>query len=486
MSIKASYDVQSRRSLVERVIRTINLWRVLEDFQSDMVEEFEAWLDCICALCNLAVLDRQDRLSEIPDKDPPGVAHRIFSKLDPEPLPSVKAANGLPRHIKELLDNGPDFFGGFWRRSFRPTSMDRSISRINSCYMQQINCCAIPGGRFLIAFHAAASSQALGYIGGLVVDRNNFFLEHGCACTVGLASIEDDDSGDERPQRGKEENGGCSHIAACCELLARLQENPDDFVLVVREAKGPRLDTHFRSIPLQHALSQLNEAKQRVYIGKTPLDDRQPIPVCVCRRAREYYKGGVIVKCRVCEEEYHHKCLLLSKTAAGKLDDDWCCGFCVGACRDTVNKGNDEDDKEEQIHIADKEAEETWVILKSARKSKKQVKSPEPEKVTYRRFWTETPCYYRTSKRARVMEVRGIANWEDLSVAIAQNAAKNKTAMQRLKKAATAALKEGGHHVSDMQGMDGLQQATVTAELLDVLEDAHLLVVEDVVDQDDK
>jgi hypothetical protein len=33
-----------------------------------------------------------------------------------------------------------------------------------------------------------------------VVDRNNFFL-NGCACTVGLASIEDDDSGDEHPQR---------------------------------------------------------------------------------------------------------------------------------------------------------------------------------------------------------------------------------------------------------------------------------------------
>ena len=36
------------------------------------------------------------------------------------------------------------------------------------------------------------------------------------------------------------------------------------------------------------------------------------------------------------------------------------------------------------------------------------------------------------------------------------------------------------------KGMDGLQQVAVTAELLDVLEDADLLVVEDVVDQYDK
>jgi hypothetical protein len=268
--------------------------------------------------------------------------------------------------------------------------------------------------------------------------------------------------------------------------LARLQENADNYVLVVRETKGPRLDTHFRSILLQHALSQLKEASQRVYIGKTPLDKRQPIPVCVCRKARDSFKSAVIIKCRGCEEEYHHKCLSLSKKAAEKLEDDWRCGFCVGAGHDNVVKGNDEDDEVEHIPIANSGAEETWAIVKSARKSKKNDKSTEPEEVTYRRSWTETPCYFRTSKRARVMEVLGIATWEDLSGAIAENAEKNKAAMRRLKIAATAALKEGGHHVSDMQGMDGLQQAAVTAELLDVLEDADLLIVQQVVDEFDK
>lgn len=43
MSIKASYEVQSKRTLVEHVIRTVNEWRVLDDFTADGVEDFEAW-----------------------------------------------------------------------------------------------------------------------------------------------------------------------------------------------------------------------------------------------------------------------------------------------------------------------------------------------------------------------------------------------------------------------------------------------------------
>ena len=59
MSLKASYEVQSRRSVVERIIRKINEWRVLEDFRADQVAEFDAWLDCICALVNLRILAKR-------------------------------------------------------------------------------------------------------------------------------------------------------------------------------------------------------------------------------------------------------------------------------------------------------------------------------------------------------------------------------------------------------------------------------------------
>jgi len=49
------------------------------DFQVAQVEEFEAWLDCICALCNLKVLAKANRLEEIPEDEPAGFAFRIFA-----------------------------------------------------------------------------------------------------------------------------------------------------------------------------------------------------------------------------------------------------------------------------------------------------------------------------------------------------------------------------------------------------------------------
>ena len=226
-SIKATYEVQSKRSLVERVIRTINLWRELMDFQVAQVEEFEAWLDCVCALCNLKVLAKANRLDEIPEDEPPGFSFRIFSKPESKPLPAVKLAKEMPVHFKRLLDDGPHFAGREWVGSFRPTVQARSLSRVSSCSIVQINCCELNGGRFLISFHATASAQGLMYLGGLVVDRTKFFIKHGCSCSMGQGSIEDDDADDARPKRGVEEKGGCSHIAAACEVLARLQENPD-------------------------------------------------------------------------------------------------------------------------------------------------------------------------------------------------------------------------------------------------------------------
>jgi hypothetical protein len=61
------YLTQSKRSLVERVIRTVNEWRVLDGFNADDVDQFESWLDFVVAMVNLKVLADQRRLLEIPD-----------------------------------------------------------------------------------------------------------------------------------------------------------------------------------------------------------------------------------------------------------------------------------------------------------------------------------------------------------------------------------------------------------------------------------
>jgi hypothetical protein len=174
VSIQASYEVQSRRSVVERIIRKINEWRVLEDFQADQAAEFEAWLDCICALVNLRVLAKADRLAEIPADEPPGAEHRLFSVKDPDPLPAVKVKRkGLPSHFRDLFDDGPHFAGRKWERSFRPVPLKRGVSRVDSGYVLQINCCSMGDGAFLISFDAAASALELAYLGGKVEDDDD-------------------------------------------------------------------------------------------------------------------------------------------------------------------------------------------------------------------------------------------------------------------------------------------------------------------------
>ena len=109
-----------------------------------------------------------------------------------------------------------------------------------------------------------------------------------------------------------------------------------------------------------------------------------------------------------------------------------------------------------------------------------------PKPVTYTRLWGETVFFYRISKRKRVVELLGTSSWDQLEAAIQDNAEKNKQAMQRLKNAAAAVVKSGGHHVSDAQGMDGLESVVVTVEQLDILQDAGLLDPKAIIDNGDK
>lgn len=476
--------MQSKRSLVERVIRKINLWRGLEDFLAEDVAQFEEWLNCVCALCNLEVLAKSGRLESIPKDEPPGAQHRCFSGQEVLPLPAVKFANSVPPHIQRLLDDGPEFSNNYWTRCFRPTPMGRAESRRKSAYLLQVNCCMLASGQFIVVCYSAASSQSLTYLSGILCDRSNFFLKTACSCSIGNACIEDDDSDDERPQRGVEEKGGCSHIACLCDVLHDLQNGAGDFDLVVRKHKGPRLDAHLRFIPLKHGLSQLEEARKRIYLAKTPLDDPQPVPICICRKGVDKYLDAVILECRVCEEKYHHLCLVMKKKVARQVGDDWRCGFCITAKHDVQGRSDDEGDGVDDVDV-NLGNDETWVIAKIPRKKKGQAKAVDAENVMYCRLWTETPAYLRKVKRARVVAHRGIASWDELSELIQSEAKKNMDAMKRLKDAATQVLKQGGHHVSDTIGVHGPQQASVTAEVIDALADAGLLDEEQLVAGDE-
>jgi hypothetical protein len=301
-----------------------------------------------------------------------------------------------------------------------------------------------------------------------------------------LGALLEDEGEDDKPlPRRPEEKGGCSHIASVLELLAQIQENGHDFDYVSRKAKGPRLDTHLPHLPLAEAWAQLVEARRRVYVGKTPLDDLQPLPTCVCRQRADHYSAGITVTCSICRELYHNSCIGLSKTAAGKLENDWQCGFCVGAGLDAESDINGADAPMDASGAGDEAAalaqdvEQTWTIHKVPRKVKGQPKVTEAVGTEYHRFFSETPAHFQRKKKGRVAEARGYASWDDLAAAIKQRSQDAMQYMTRLKAAGTKALKHGSHHVADTQGADGLQPVQVTAEVLDQLEDAGLLDVED-------
>ena len=368
------------------------------DFQVAQVEEFEAWLDCIYALCNFKVLAKANCLEEIPEDEPAGFAFHIFSKPDSKPLPAVKLAKEVPAHFKCLLEDGPLFAGREWLGSFRPTVQARSVSRVSSCSIVQINCCELDGGRFLISFHATASAQGLMYLGGLLVDRTKFFIKHGCSCSMGQGSIKDEDADDARPQRGVEEKGGCSHIAAACEILARLQDSPQSYHLVVRDSKGPRLEDVLCFNPLKDVLKILKEAQKQIFLAKTPLDKPQPTPTCVCHKAVDHYSNAVVLQCRCCEDKFHHCCTGLKKTVAQNTKDDWICGWCSGADIDIADNRDDEGDVCRGI---DALQEHTWTMVRIVRKKKGEPKPQQGEEVTYTRLWGKTVFFYRISKRKR-------------------------------------------------------------------------------------
>jgi hypothetical protein len=171
----------------------------------------------------------------------------------------------------------------------------------------------------------------------------------------------------------------------------------------------------------------------------------------------------------------------MSKSMAGKLENDWECGFCVGPHDADSNGGSGRSHNDVQNDIEELEVEQSWSIKRKSQKWKNKPGSGQEEDVLYTRFWSQTPAYFRVKKKSRVVQYNGYATWDDLDAAIVECSEKNMVALKALKKAAAGALKDAGHHVSDSQGAHGLQDVCLSAEVIDQLEDENLLNVEEVV-----
>jgi hypothetical protein len=254
-------------------------------------------------------------------------------------LKAVREVDSLPTHFRQLVNDGPNVISRQWVDSFRPTVQKRMKSRVSSGYVLQLMTCMLDGGQMLLAGWCGASARGLAYLSGVLLDRENFFLGSACGCTLGRGSIDDEDSSDDGGRRHEEEKNGCSHIGSVFEIWTQYLEDQESFCVVARKSKTVKLDDQLRHLPLGHALQQLEVARKRLYLQSVPLNQPSPVPICVCRRPEGVLANAVVVECSICEERYHHKCILLSRKAATEIDENWGCGFCLEA-EDDVAAGN--------------------------------------------------------------------------------------------------------------------------------------------------
>lgn len=484
--MKEVYQHQYWRSLVERIIRRCNEWKVLKGFDAGDVAEFESWLDFVIAMVNLKTLADAGRLGDIPADVPRGAEFRNFSKSVLPELKAVKYADELPYHFQQLENEGPNFVSRDWAASFRPTIKKRSESRVLSAYVLQIMTCELPGGRLLLAAWCGASARGLSYLCGVLMDKQNFFLETACGCTLGKGSIEDEDSNMEGGRRHEEEKNGCSHIGSLLELWTRYLSDPVSFHLVVRKSKTVKLDDQLRHVPLEHALKLLKEAQTRLYLQSVPYSQPQPVKICVCGRAEDAVPSAKVVECATCEERYHNTCIKLSKKDAEQLGDDWDCGFCLGDEESAFRGHSGSDDDYNDWGSHDEEWTQRWVLWEKKLNKRGKSHAGASDSLIYERSSLNTPAYYRRKHIAQQREFIGPSSWDEFVDLVEKNASQCRSKIEALNKQAAAALKEAGHHVGDAQGADGLERAHLNDGLLDVLADDGLLLEDNVEEEEDE
>jgi hypothetical protein len=178
------------------------------------------------------------------------------------------------------------------------------------------------------------------------------------------------------------------------------------------------------------------------------------------------------VECSICEERYHHKCILLSKKQAREIGDDWGCGFCLEA-EDNVVAGNSS--LGEGVEHEGNNRSQRWTLR--AKKKNKRGKSHVGAKpsLIYERLLHETPAYYRRKRIARPIQFLGPNSWGDFIQLVDANASDCRRKIEALKNRANSVLRNAGHHVGDAQGADGLERAQLNDALLDVLADAGFM-----------
>lgn len=208
-------------------------------------------------------------------------------------------------------------------------------------------------------------------------------------------------------------------------------------------------DKVLRFRPLKEVPEAVAKLKRVVLIHPKPIVQKLKAKFCVCGKGERKTgkKSKLMIQCEECWEWYHSDCVGVDIDAIVQYDD-WRCEWCRS--------------------VPDKEGYQRW---KSRRKTAKKRHRKDIPKLYGAILGGDPDDRYSAP-----------SSWEGKVEQIKEMARRAAIKKRKLTEAAEKLICDGGHHLMDAEGMDGLELRPVNDGMIDEILQSGL--IEDIEDDD--
>ena len=221
----------------------------------------------------------------------------------------------------------------------------------------------------------------------------------------------------------------------------------------MRRAKRQKPDVHLRALPLGVIIPVLPELARVLLFHPDPIWTEGECGRCFCNKK----PNKKMLACEDCHEWFHFDCVGMIQATA-EAADRWQRGY----CRSPLN--------------ADGKREWSLLIPQGGRKRAKKAKRRADD----------------ASSQARGLEIDGSdmvplgpRSWAEVEVEVARSSKRINLARKAAKAAATRAVGAGGHHIVDEMIGGGVGPRKVTEALIDELDGAGIIDLDNMPENDD-
>ena len=201
-------------------------------------------------------------------------------------------------------------------------------------------------------------------------------------------------------------------------------------------------DKVLRSRPLREVESALSKLKRVVLFHSHPIVEELPNQYCVCRKGEHvsHNNSADMIQCEECWEWFHFKCVGINDQ--GDVGDGaWKCEWCVGGI--------------------DKEGYQRW---KSGRKKPKKRHNKDMPKHHGAQLGQDAPLRYSAP-----------VTWEGKVAEVKELARRAAIKKRKLTEAVEQLVVQEGHHLTDAEGMAGLEVRAVDDGFIDEMVGAGII-----------